>query len=264
MPSLIVVMPERGHRGKGVDAVKNALEAEARTLSWNVLPFVRTELVRHVGAESNGRGVRVLNPQDTEIIYRAAHVGPLAVIATVAYRVRRDPRIDPATQRSLLRPGDFLRYKGYVALVRAQMHAPAEVVAAGRGLQALACANKSDPRVLPMHIFAVEGCTHDLSDSSGRRTFDRQHGGARARTDPQGRLWKTGVRHGRETLVVAGTALPTGFHWDVSVPRGSSELCNGWQVWELQGRRGYANVAPDADIRRGNEQSVLRWRRGVT
>ena len=64
--------------------------------------------------------------------------------------------------------------------------------------------------------------------------------------------------HGQDELVVAGAALPTGFHWDVTVPRGSSMIATGWEVWELVDRNAYANIAPDAGVRVG-DRCKRRW-----
>lgn len=109
-----------------------------------------------------------------------------------------------------------------------------------------------------MHVFAPQGHADDLAAADGRAAFKTRHGGPGARVDGEGRQWKKGPNHGHDDLVVAGSRMPTGFHWDVSVRRGSSTFANGWQVWELVDRNAYVNIAPDAGVREG-QRCKQRW-----
>lgn len=257
-PSVLVVAPgakiETPHQAQ----VRTAVEAEAATRGWPVMPFVRTVEIAHAIGESTGRKVAVLTAQDTETVYRAAHRGPLAVLASSGYRIRRDPRADPSTDRVLWAPQDFLRYKAHASVVRATGDAPEALDAALDALAGLACAGPNDPRTLPMHVFAPAGHADDLGTSDGRTAFKSRHGGPATRVDGECRQWKKGPNHGLDQLVVAGSSLPTGFHWDVSVRRGSSTFANGWQVWELVDRNAYVNIAPDAGVRDG-QRCKQRW-----
>jgi hypothetical protein len=84
-----------------------------------------------------------------------------------------------------------------------------------------------------------------LTNESGRSAFDNRFGTAARRVDQREFAWEHGPFHGRESLQVAGFALPPGFHWDVKTTR---ELVlwtptEGWRV------RDYINVAPDASVR---------------
>jgi hypothetical protein len=260
-PRVAIVTRSRQHEVEDQRRVRAAIEAEVESRGWVSLPLVRTTSLSLQRGDAAGRRVNVLTPQDTESVYRASHGSPLIVLSTTSYRLRIDPRADPATSRVLWSPEDFFRHKAYTATVRSPREAPLAVSAALKGLQALECEGYSDPRVLPMHVFSPAGEPHDLSSMVGRRAFRSTHGAPGSRTDSLGRTWATGERHGRESLMVAGLPLPTGFHWDVSIARGNCSISNGWEVWELRGRRAYANIAPDAHIRRGSEGCVVRWRR---
>lgn len=257
-PTVVVVTPASKVETSHQVQVRAAIKAEALDQGWSVLPFIRTQTIAHTSGAAVGRTVAVLTPQDTETVYRQAHHGPFAVLATTGYRVRRDPRADPSTDRVLWEPADFLRYKAHVQVVRTPGDAPAVLTAALSALSALACDGMNDARALPMQVFSPGGHGFDLASIGGQQAFRKRHGGPRERSDAEGRTWKKGPNHGKETLRLGGTDLPTGFHWDVTVPRGSSTLTNGWQVWELVDRHAYVNIAPDAGVRNGH-RCKRRW-----
>lgn len=260
-PTLIVVAAAAKAENCRQAQTREALHDAAQATGWLVRPLLRVVSVAHATGDAVGRKVNVLSAQDTETVYRAAHDGPLSVLSTVSYRVRPDPRADPATDRALWAPEDFLRYKAHAAFVRGPERAVGTIASAAAALAALSCSGASDPRALPMHVFSPTGHAHDLSGEHGLRNFGRAHGPASGRVDRHGRRWSTGPHHGRETVTIAGSELPTGFHWDVAPTGRKAELCNGWQVWQLTSRAAYANVSPNAAVRKGNSQCVLRWRR---
>lgn len=260
-PSLLVVTAPPRQESGDQRQVRIELLKQAQSHGWGVMPLVRTVTIGHYVGVTTGRRVQVLTPQDARDAYKAAHKGPLAVLATTSFQVRPDPSADPAPDRALWSAEDFLRHKAHFAQVRAVRHVGEALRMAEESLKALCCDGTSDPRVLPMHAFSPEGHVHDLRSDEGRKAFKVAYGAPSSRRDPNGRVWKTGPFHGRDVAHVAGVALPVGFHWDVSNGRSSGRcrIVNGWQVWELTGRRGYANIGPNAFIRRGNNECVLRW-----
>jgi len=260
MPSLVVIAAPVNKEASEQRSVRERLLGQGRSRGWNVLPLVRPITVGYVG-EAAGRKVDVLSPQDTKEIYRLAHAVPLVVLATAAFKVRPDPSRDPVTDRSLVSAQSFLCHKAHFSQVRAMKHVDGALNAAEVQLDALSCDGMGDPRVLPMHVFAPEGCVFDLATLAGRRAFQKCYGPASCRTDPDRRTWRTGPSHGREVLYVGRVPLPVGFHWDVTKSSGGRRcrIVNGWQVWELTGVRGYANISPDAAVRRGNNECVVRW-----
>jgi hypothetical protein len=258
--SLLVVTAPIKKESDDQRQVRKRLLRSAQDRGWNVLPFIRAITIGYIG-KAAGRKVDVLSPQDARDMYREAHQSSLAVLATASFRVRPDPSSDPATDRALWLAEDFLLHKAHVSQVRAIGHVDAALDTAEFKLAALCCEGATDPRVLPMHMFDPRGIGHDLSSIDGRRAFQTRHGAPSSRTDPGGRAWRTGALHGREILYVARFALPAGFHWDVMNGQGKRHcrIVNGWQVWELTSRKGYANIAPNANIRRGNNECVRRW-----
>lgn len=257
-PYLLIVTPGHGKETQHQYEVRKALAATARSRGWEVLPLVRTVTIGHAHGAARGRKVDVLTPQDTETVYRSAHTMPLALLATGSFKFRRDPRADPSTERLLWSPEDFLRYKAHARVVRAPSDVDRALQVAASELAALDCLSVNDPRVLPMHVFSSAGQYQHLDQLHGRNDFKAAHGSGRQRRDDDGRRWTKGPSHGREQLCVGGSMLPTGFHWDVTVERGSSTLANGWQVWDLVDRHAYVNIAPDAGVRKGN-RCVRRW-----
>jgi hypothetical protein len=263
VPSLLVVTAAIKKESDDQRRVREALHKRAQVQGWNVLPFVRTVTIGHSAGPTAGRKVDVLNAQDARHMYRTAHEGPLAVLAVASFRVRPDPSVDPAPDRALWSADDFLRYKAHMAQVRAVKHVDYALQTASRALGTLDCSAATDPRVLPMHVFSPDGHSHALDSIDARELFKETYGSPSSRIDPKGRIWKTGPFHGREILHVAQCTLPPGFHWDVTSGRSTRRcrIVNGWEVWELTGRRGYANIAPNAVVRRGNNECVQRWPR---
>lgn len=107
------------------------------------------------------------------------------------------------------------------------------------------CSGTSDPRCLPLHVFAAaRRWSRQLTTMQGRLAFDHQYGSGARRVDGRELRWETGPNHGRDVLYVAGCTLPNGFHWDV---QGSEiELWTPIEGWLV---RQYVNVAPDAAVR---------------
>lgn len=259
--TVAVIGPPRKKESDDQRAVREAIVDRSQKRQWSITPLIRTTEIGYLRGPNAGRKVQVLIPQDVRDIYKLAHKRPLAVLAITSFRVRPDPSADPAPDKALWRASEFLRFKAHVVQVRDIKNLDAVLDEAETSLDGLSCDGPRDPRVLPMHVFSPGGHRHDLSMDTGRTAFTRNYGHATSRTDDRGRVWKHGPDHGRDILIVAGTVLPAGFHWDVTKPSGGKtcKIANGWVIWELTGRRGYANVAPDAAVRRGNNECVSRW-----
>lgn len=81
-------------------------------------------------------------------------------------------------------------------------------------LEHVECEGTSDPRCLPLHVFACgRGWSRRLVEAAGRSAFDDDFGTGAARRDQRKRTWEHGQAHGRDALHVAGYELPAGFHW---------------------------------------------------
>ena len=112
---------------------------------------------------------------------------------------------------------------------------------------------RSDPRILPFHIFKTKG-GFDLDDPPDRRRFRQLHKtrGETTLVDKRERRWsppRSGAAHGREPQTVRRLRLDDGFHWDVTT-RGSADVASANTIWKVP-RDAHVNIYPDGYIRSG-------------
>jgi hypothetical protein len=254
---IFAILPERS--SPQIDEMLSAARILTEERDWP-LSVRRTKRVRVVG-EGWERGVQLLSPTDASGLYRQIHRTPTLVLTFATVMVRRDPSRDPPVRRAALRLEQFVAYKAFFCLLRGHGDLARTVSGFDAWREAVHCDGEDDPRVLPLHTFALGPRQPDLDTAEGARIFRAQHGNASARTDDQGVLWgraEHGARHGGGALTVAGRTLPNGFHWDVSRRRGSVRLLTAGEVWKLSGRHAYVNVYPDAHVRAPGMRQVRR------
>jgi hypothetical protein len=223
----------------------------------NLAQLLRNEIAQRDGRIVELRALRrkdpgreafnVLRPSDAGRLYRRAHRAHVSVLSLGGVRVQRDPTERPTTRGSVPLE-DFIRYKAFFELVTRPQGVAQAVSSALLWGSTSQCTGPGDPRCLPFLIFLLKQ-VGDLSSAAGRSQFERmcRHRRSNTRIDGVGREWRVGPAHTRDVLHVAGTVLPTGFHWDVQ-SIASHTIVNGWQTWKFPGSS-YANVHPDAFVR---------------
>ena len=123
---------------------------------------------------------------------------------------------------------------------------------------AATCSGPSDPRVLPLHIFAMQRSasrTSDLDEAYERHRFRQMHLRDGQLRDADWRRWNDGTPHGRVPQFVRNVELPLGFHWDVS-KKTSTNIETPMSVWKVIGR-GYINVYANGYVRPGRGCSQI-------
>lgn len=212
--------------------------------------------VRLTRSSESGRSMDVLEPRDADELYRALHRRPTAVVQVGSPKVRLDPSAPPSARHSVSL-GRFVRYKSYfcqLGRVGAEFQAGGVLDGFSEWLQQCACDGERDARCIPLHAFSPNKEWERLHVAEEVTRFEARHGGATSRTDENERQWRTpNAPHGRESLVVAGASLRTGFHWDVVSPGKSGRLCTSAEVWAFK-PGAYCNVYPDAGVRRGQRR----------
>lgn len=202
-----------------------------------------------------GRRYPVLKRMDATKIYCDIHQGPVAVIFEEMCYVRVRPDILVIKPRNMQKISRFCRYKSFTYdLGNRRSDWLPEFDAWMKSLKQPQSTldGRSDARILPLHIFANQG-EYDLSSASGRKELKSCHSirGSSDLRDGVGRRWQLGA-HGTDVLHVLGQALEPGLHWDVQSSGNRTEIASTSTVWELR-REGYANVYPNAHIRKGQK-----------
>ena len=233
-----VVFPEA--KRSATSEVRDRLRKECRNRSWWIQE--RPSRARRF----NGRPVQLLSGRDAANLYRRAHRARVALFVAGRPLVPLTPDVTIRIERTvpLIR---FIRYKAHarpLPTVTADVSRQLDSCEAWH--RSTKCEGGRDPRCLPLHVFASQRT--DLDERTQRQAFDGSHGTGACRVDNRGLTWRLDPKnfHGRERLHVAGCELPSGFHWDVSVPNGPRELATGTEHW-LVSR--YINIAPDAHFR---------------
>lgn len=255
-PTLFLVAPPRTETNAEQDGARLTLQRWATHEKWE-FRFRRTISYRISQGANTGRRLQVMEPQDAGELYRLTHRHPTAVIQIGSPTVLLDPASEPS-ERNLISLERFVRYKAFFRMLGRE--GPQIDVANFLGdfqnwRQRHSCNGERDARCIPLHVFCPSCEWKDLHDIDGVKRFESSHGQANARIDERDRNWNPPkkARHGRESAIVAGIALPSGFHWDVVSPRGAGRLCTSTEVWKFT-RGSYCNVYPDAAVRQGQRK----------
>ncbi len=246
-PKIVVVRPQSTL--EPLDRLIGEIRAEADRMGLALTVLKARKMVP--SRDWKRKPIQVLAPKDAELLYRLLHRGPVIVTAVTAVFVLRDPRSSSIREKHVIRLQDFVEHKACYALINGRT----DVAALGpsfpgwRGV--VRCDGQDDPRVLPLHSFDANGPCPDLASAEARKAFGARYGAGKFRLDEAGREWaRATALHGRETLMIAGSPLRAGFHWDAGYRKGSGALLCANAVWRLPGRS-YANVYPDGDVRGG-------------
>lgn len=212
---------------------------------------------------SSGRGrvASVLGRNDAARLYEDMHRRPVAVIYGGKPIVRTYPEQGFRDDRSVTL-SQFVRYKCF-AMNLAHNAAHDWESAFLEWLRHATCDGRNDPRILPLHIFAMEG-QYDLGNPQDRRRFRLSHKERKSSSllDDRERRWsppRSGTGHGREPQTVRGLPLDDGYHWDVTT-RKSPVVATVNMIWNVP-RGEYVNIYPDGYIRRGGRSKQVWGRR---
>ena len=204
-----------------------------------------------------GRVARVLPRNDAARLYEDMHRRPVAVMYDGKPMIRTHPEASYRDDRAV-KLTQFVRYKCFV-MNTAAMDARGWESAFDKWLQQATCDGRSDPRILPFHIFAMKG-SYDLDLSRGRQRFRQSHKRRdRALVDGRRRRWsptRSGAGHGRELQIVRDLRLDDGFHWDVTT-RQSPVVTSVNTIWRVPSGA-YVNIYPDGYVRAGSG-STQQW-----
>ncbi len=226
--------------------------ARASAQDWEVAT-VRCVRLR----SGSGRRAYVLGRNDAAQIYEDIHRRPVAVIYDRKPLVRTSP-MPPFQDNQTVTLFQFVRYKCF-AMNLAHNAAHRWESDFREWLQRARCDGRNDPRILPLHIFAMKG-EYDLNRQPDRQQFRRSHRQQRDRTlvDRRKRRWsppRSGASHGREPQTVRGLRLDDGYHWDVTT-RKSPVVASVNMIWNVP-RGEYVNIYPDGYIRRGGRSKQV-------
>ena len=246
-----IFSPDEREETQGHVAARFSIMGEARKAGISVV-VRRTVTCKVHGAD--GRTRLLLAPRYAQELYEALHHAQVGVFQIGPAGVRRDPSREPAVDKVVSDLATFVRYKAF--------H---EVIDSSNGVQnamrrydswsaSIGCEGISDPRCLPLHVFAMADESTNLDSTAGYDAFAAAHGAASKRLDAGGRRWVTGAYHGKVAVNVAGRDLPRGFHWDVNWEQGKTRLTLANEVWRLKGET-YVNVTPNGTVRRSNGQA---------
>ncbi len=202
-------------------------------------------------ASSSGRRTCLLERNDASRLYEDMHRHPVAVIYDGKPLVRTYPK-PPLQDRGTIPLFQFVRYKCFAMSLDNGVNRDWES-AFCEWLDNADCEGRSDPRILPFHIFKTKGA-FDLDDPPSRRRFRQSHKkrGGTTLVDKRKRRWsppRSGASHGREPQTVRRVRLDDGFHWDVTTP-GSPYIASANTIWKLP-PGAYINIYPDGYIRSG-------------
>ncbi len=229
----------------GIDPAK-AWAAEAQAAEWSS-KIVHVESRR----DSAGKQIHLLDPVSAQTLYKRAHQTQVGVWTLCPTNVQTDPTRHAIADKFLISIARLVRYKAFYASATAAT--TADVVSDFRRWMTITgCSGESDPRVLPLHMFAPSTDWNDLSTSDGHKRFRDKHGSGNDRVCENDLRWpKDPARHaGRESQSVRGFSLGPGLHWDVTPSRGSATVRSLTEVWKVpQGR--HVNVSPNGHIRKG-------------
>jgi hypothetical protein len=205
----------------------------------------------------------VMAPNDAAALYREAHRSLMLVVAAGPIRVARNPSAPVPTRRHTMALRQFVSHKASYAALKLDQDLGDALQTFSEWPARPGCAGENDPRVLPLHVFETQEDWTGLPEASLEAKFARLYGPASLRRDEGRKLWKrTSEYHGGPSLVIGGTPLRAGMHWDVSAERRGT-LVTSNAVWRLRGAHGYVNVFPDATVDKspGRSTATQVWPR---
>lgn len=267
-PLIFIVAPPLPGRTKvpagvsiAADEARKSLQRSAENLGWTVVTR-RSVSYRARDGDNGGRPFEVLEPWDAHDLYRFLHRRPTAVVQIGDPVVCMNPQ-DAPSDKNTWTLERFTRYKSYFARL-GRSRTEAELSAILRSfvewIADCSCEGERDSRILPLHAFSPTRDWALLNDQKGAAAFEDVHGGPTSRADDLGRAWKAASDlHGQDELVISGTRLRAGFHWDVKTDHREGRLFTSAEVWKFTSNS-YCNVYPDASVRQG-QRSGLRAKR---
>lgn len=228
--------------------MRKKLWQECSARSWQL-----QQIVAKRERFTDGRLLTWIDGKEAANLYRRSHQVRVGVFHTGSSCVRLASG-SPIT----ISVEEFVRYKAYASELPNNVGAVTGCLDEyDKWCRSVGCDSIRDPPCFPFHVFRSHHT--ELETLADRLTFRAKH----RRGDGHGSFWRDDNRlnwrldprafHGRETLHVAGHALPPGFHWDVSADREDSPTVTTLAGrWEITGKRGgYLNVYPDGNVRWG-------------
>ena len=258
--TIFIIRPD-GQESREIRQHAEAVESRANELKM-LVKVRRSREDRVSGADERERPLWLLTPKDANDVYAAAHQDRVCIATFRASFVRRDPSTTPARRRDLIELPSYIRYKAFCGLVRGKPDVGRFFDDFAEWAAATVCEGHADPRALPFHVFDTEVEWIELNDSSSRTDFDRHHRHQGARRDDNDRRWAAAdprSYHALPPLLIRGTALTPGFHWDVS--HDDTRLLTSHEIWKLKGEGAYANVYPNGYVRSAAGKAKRVWPR---
>jgi hypothetical protein len=261
-PLVFAVLPPEGQfEAQQADKLEELRQASAAR-EWELVTVKSRSVDSRLYGESR-RPLRMLEPWDARELYNAAHRRPVGVTEFRSVRVQRNPGIHASSENSVSL-ARFIKYKAFYRQVpnnRNPDGTPSTATQFVEGfenwMRESGCLGDRDPRCIPLISFSArEDWTLDTPD--GVRRFEAIHGRPTDLRDDARREWRrpfSGGMHGQTVLTVAQRELPRGFHWDVWNSGQSTSLYAINEIWTFP-RSSYANVHPDASIRRGQSSAI--------
>lgn len=226
---------------------------------------LRVRKAERIPIAGEGRRAEVLSPDDAGGLYKRLHLAPTLVLCFRAVLIRRDPSRNPPTKRDAISLKRFVNYKSMFCLAQERRGLLAALDRFSSWRSDVFCDGDSDPRILPLHMFATATHPDRLADREGAKAFNAAYGPAAERIDARARIWTRASRtayHGQGDCFVAGELLPEGMHWDVSGFGRGAILANAARVWRVKDPRSYLNIYPDGHVRPPNRRGVSKvWPR---
>jgi hypothetical protein len=226
---------------------------------------LRVRKAESISIAGGSRRAEALSPGDAGGLYKRLHLAPTLVLCFRAVFVRRDPSRNPPTKRDAISLERFVDYKSIFCLAQESRGLLAAFDRFSLWRSEVFCDGDSDPRILPLHIFATVTHPDRLAEREGTKAFNAAYGPAAERIDSRGRIWARASRtayHGQGDCFVAGELLPEGMHWDVSGFGRGAILANAARVWKVKDPRSYLNIYPDGHVRLSGKRGVSKvWPR---
>jgi hypothetical protein len=248
-PVVFLILPPLTEATAQQEIVRLSFLRDAERHGWQVRTR-RTKRFRVSGGREQGRHYDLMEPWDAHELYQVAHKNRVGVFLMGSARVLLDPTARLSKRNSVALDG-FVRYKAFFGRLNTRDNPQPEMHSFKVWMSSPSCSGERDARCLPLHVFSPNRDWLNLHDTAVIQSFDGSHGPAALRTDHSGHTWVPAkALHGHDVLLVAGTELRAGFHWDVEASRTAARLTTSIEVWKFA-RTAYCNVYPNATVRNG-------------